>query len=224
MSIKLKTLGLALVAALAVGVVGVMGATASTGGHFISEKSHTIIKAEQVSSHVLFDHELGIGITCKKASFEGTSNAETTTALTITPHYTECSGGGDSSVDVTMNGCAYIFTVNTSPATSDNTTHVECPEGKVIEVHVDPPLVGTCTITIKAQTPKGGLTYETGESSGKHDIFSNITVSEIHAVKHESGFGCFGESGTSQTATLNGTATVKGFETDGTTPVGITAT
>jgi hypothetical protein len=223
MSIKLKALGLALVAALAVGAVGVMGATASTGGHFISEQSHTIIKAEQVSSHVLFDHELGIGITCKKASFEGTSNAITTTELTITPHYTECSGGGDASVDVTMNGCAYVFTVNTSPATSDNTTHVECPAAKVIEVHVDPPIVGTCTITIKAQTPLGGLTYEAGSSGGKSDISSNITISGIHAVKHESGFGCFGSAGTSETATLSGTATVKGFTTEG-AAVGISAT
>jgi hypothetical protein len=123
-----------------------------------------------------------------------------------------------------MNGCAYIFTIRKGePQTKDNTVHLECPEGKLIETIVDDPF-GPCNITIKAQTPAGGIVYEAGGAGQTHYITGNITVSGIHVV-YDGGFVACGvaKGKTTETSTLTGKITIKGFNTEG-EQVGITAT
>lgn len=220
MSLKLRALGLGLLAILATSAFAVVNATAETGGHFVSEVSHTVLSGTEVKENhqVRFAVDGGTPIECTKVTYTGTTTATTVTEVTITPHYTECitkGGATPHNVDVTMNGCAYVFTIG-KKSTADNTVHVECLTGGVIEIHHP-----NCTITVPAQTPSGGIAYETDTTpGGKHSITPNITVTGI-AAQYHGGICIF--LGTSHQATMTGAATLSGTTTEG-SPVGITAT
>lgn len=225
MSIKLKALGLGLLAAMAISAFAVMNASAKDGGHFVSENEHTILTGTEswpLTTHVT---ELAVeglkGIVCTTPSYSGTvqtDKTKTVTSITITPVYEGCETTGDpkGSVTVTMNGCDYTFTVTSDDSQkTDSTVHVLCPPGKVIEIHHP-----SCTITVPPQTPAGGVSYSRETVNGKHAITLNSTVSGINLQFHG---GICNLLGTTHPGTLNGSVTVSGKDTPG-NPVGITAT
>lgn len=220
MSLKLKALGLGLLAMLVTSAFAVMNATAETGGHFVAEQAHTILSGSETRNvhQVKLAIEGGTPLECTKVTYSGTTSSTTVESVTITPHYTECiteGGGTPHNITVTMNGCNYTFTIGKN-SLADNTVHVICPVGKVIEVHHP-----NCTITIPAQTPAGGIAYKTDTTAGgKHSITPEITVSNITAHYH-GGICIF--LGTTHTGTMTGSATLSGTTTEG-VPVGITAT
>ncbi len=161
MSLKLKALGLSLIAAMAVSAVAVMNASATAGGHFVSEVAHTVVKGTEgpgtAHRHHLTLHGFSGQVGCDEATYEATANALTVTSLTVTPKYNNCYTTGDpdqNAIGVTMNGCTYTFTVAPGPAaTTEHTVDLLCPVGKKIEVHHP-----NCTATIGPQTVKG-VTY-----------------------------------------------------------------
>jgi len=226
MSMKLKVLGLGLLAVLATSALAVVNASAEESGHFVSEATehHLIIKgAENQSNHtLLFQRTVngefsGSPIKCTKATYHGTltgADATTTDAVAVRPHYTECSTGGvaphDVEIDVPV-GCGtnvYVFTPNVS--TKKATVHVEC------EITITHP---NCTIKVPKQT-LSGATYDTVEESGKHALTVTVTVPGITG-HFEGGLCVF--LGTTQTFDMNGAVTVWGENTDG-DRVGITHT
>lgn len=226
MSNKFKAFGFCLIAAVAMSVAAVMSASAETGGHFISEVAHTELKGAQVETNKLNDPTLG-AVQCKQATFSGTVNSTTTTQITIIPTYHECSNG-ERGVTVDMNGCDYVFTIRgQAPAERDNTVHLTCPVGKQVEVTVftnSSKTTLSCTETIRAQTPTGGVVYTTGGSGTSHDILADLTIEGIHIHRHAAFVGgCLFAATTVETATLTGTATMQGSSTAGAS-VGITAT
>jgi hypothetical protein len=225
MSLKLKALGLSLMAAVAVSAVGVMNASATTGGHFVSDLVHTNIKGTEGGSHRHHFSETGFAgeIGCDVATYTATTAAATVTSLTVTPKYEKCytTPGPwtvENDIPVTVNGCTYTFTVAPgAPATTEHTVHLLCPEGKKIEIHHP-----NCTISIHPQTPTGKITYTTATNAvtGKHEITLDTDV-EFTVTRHGL---CQFIKPTTGTGRLLGSATVAGFNPNGGAQVGITST
>jgi hypothetical protein len=230
MSLKLKAFGLGLIAALAMSAMAVVNATATTGGHFTSENSHTILSGLDDASNPPKFHAFGLTVTCKHATYSSTAGL-TETSISVSAVYGECSTSLGGSATVHMNGCTYVFTIGTNPATTDQTTHLVCPgQGPVITAQS--PFSShaangyDCVLEVTPnQTPTGGVVYETGGTAGSgHDIVVNATTTGIHTVILTGGFAACGTSSTTTaTGQLTGKATVTGKSTAG-AAVGITAT
>lgn len=218
MSLKLKMLGLGMIATLAMSAAVAMNATAETGGHFTLGATHTTITGQQVVVIEFIDAEVGIAISCKKATFSGTVSATTVTEITIFPTYSECSSSLGVA-HITMDECHYTFTIG-KKSTNHNTVHLICPVGHLSQIH-QTSAFGTCTYTLKAQTPTGGVAYTTGGTGQTHDITADLTVSGVHAERH--GGPCAIVPTTTTKSELKGTMTIQAFDTDG-IQVGITAT
>jgi hypothetical protein len=223
MSIKLKALGLALFAVLAVGAVSVMSATANPGeklGHFTSDVNWTHVTGSQegtLHENVFLNHALGDGVTCSTAAFTGNVSGFTATEITVTADYKGCKTTEEKrDVHVEMNGCAYTLTIFEKPEVKDQTTHLECPAGKEVTLRVTGPFGVKCTIHIPPQTPtSGGVVYTTTtDANKKHTLTLDITAFGVTNNRTEEGFGgCLFNAGHDNNATLLGKVTAEGRDT-----------
>jgi hypothetical protein len=206
MSLKLKVLGLGLLATLAMSAVTVMNASATSTGHFTSDsvnETTTIVGSENATHFTEFSIHGLTGIVCTETTYHGTFAGNTSTHLTIIPHYTTChTTGGPHDVNIDVNGCSFTFTPG-----HQGTVHVDCPVGKAIVItHPN------CEITIPAQTvgtAATGVTYTTDTENNKHTITLHANGVEVAAQFH-GGLCVF--TGTNHTGTMTGSVTVKGFE------------
>jgi hypothetical protein len=113
---------------------------------------------------------------------------------------------------IDMNGCDYLFTIGETFG-EHNTTHFKCPAGKDIQVTVTGPL-GTCTITIKAQTPEAGTAYHKG--TNENELTIKPTPIEIHAEYIGGPFKCgVAEGTTSEKVQLDNRIALKATTTAG---------
>lgn len=224
MSIKLKALGLGLVAAMAMGALAVVNASATVGGHFESEVEHTIIKGvENGFPHDLeFQGPSGEPLTCTIAEYNGTIVPKTVQTVQVSAFYDECSTGGEPPHEavVHMNECTYTISSYNAATTKHGTVAIDCPTGKnIVITHQG------CEITVPAQKPgegtiTGGVTFATEGSGKTHSLTMNVTLHEITAFYHN-GLCLF--LGTNKKFSMNGAVTVKGFNTAN-EQVGITHT
>jgi hypothetical protein len=218
MSIKLKALGLGLLAAMAMSAVAVMNAGAETGGHFTSEASHTVVSGKEAAPNhtVKFASDGGTPIECTTAEYSGTISGTSATSVSITPTYKECRTENETEhkVSVDMKGCSYTFTVSKNPA-GHNTVHLVCPEG-VAGAQINHP---NCTMRMPAQTTGGGVSYSSVTVNKKSAITAGVTATGITA-HYEAGICVF--LGTKHTATMTGAVTLTG--SSGGSAVGIGAT
>lgn len=219
MSYKLKALCLGILATMAAGAYTAVSATATTGGHFVSEVAHTTIVGSENSTHKLefVIHGLEGGIVCDEASYSGTSTTETVTQIDLTPTYSKChtTGAEPGTITIKPNGCIYRLTVAPgSPATTEQTDDLVCPAGVSLEI-IHP----SCTMRFPAQNNLEGSTYTTTTENGKHAI--TIDVKKKYTVFFEGGICTL--LGTHHTGTTNGSVTVKGLSTAG-EAVGVTTT
>jgi hypothetical protein len=174
MTRNLKALGLALIAALALSAVAASGASAEYKFTSGAGTTNTIVTGEQTTTHEFVTG--GQGFKCTVAKFEGTQATATTTTATITPTYENCTYGATRPIDITMNGCTYLFTGATN-AEKHGIVHIKCPAGKVIEAHITEP-AGTnkCTLTIAEQTATGGVTYTNNLKPVPDDVTIHTTM------------------------------------------------
>jgi hypothetical protein len=212
--------GLSVLVALLVSAVNVMSASAITSGHFYSEsissgKTIVDITENTGTSHTVKLNAIGTSVECHSVSYSKPHFTTTTQEITVVPTYANCTQGGNAAT-VTMNGCHYIFTSRTPPG--HTTAHLRCPTGKRAEVHTS-----AGTLSFGEQTPTGGgITYNTITANTVHALTAVITVEGVHYTCHGA-CQIFGTSGT--TATLTGSVTVEGTDTDEpNTYVGITHT
>ncbi|HEX3240504.1 MAG TPA: hypothetical protein VHR18_10265 [Solirubrobacterales bacterium] len=175
MNRKIKTLGVVLASVLAMSAIG---ASAASAAEFHSAVHPQEIHGTQTTSHV-FTTNAGT-VTCKKATFTGTSAAKTSATQTLSPDYNECTAFGFINVPIHENGCALLFYAN-------GTSEIACPFGKKIEITAP-----FCTTTIYPQHLTGGVTYATITT----DITVTTNITGIH----------YNECGTTRT---NGTLTGK---------------
>lgn len=226
MSLKLHATVLSLAAALAVASIAVVSASAETGGHFVSEVPHTILEGEDPpgSNYAFSDAGAGLGFNCEEVKFSGTMVGETATEIILSPTFVNCKSEAKP-VNVKMNGCVFLLTIRkVEPDKKDNTIHLSCPGASTVEVTVEGGF-GNCVITIKAQTPMGGMAYETAGMAGVgHDLMVKTTLSGIHAVYHGGVLKCgVADKKTLESAAISGETTLRGYDTEDTL-VGITAT
>jgi hypothetical protein len=213
MSLKLKVLGMGLLAIVATGAFAVVSANATLGGHFTHDAAggHASIVGTEAegTKHVLHlypkNAEPGQEIGCKKESYTGTITSATTQSITITPLWSECSTtSGEATWEVHENGCTLTFTSGKTGSAS-HTVDVLCPAGNAFVItHPN------CTITVGPQTVSGATYTTTVE--GKHALTLNVAIGGI-AAQYHGGICIF--LGTNQTSEMKGSVTIKGFNTAG---------
>jgi hypothetical protein len=214
MSLKIKALGLGILAALAVSAVAVMNASANGEGHFVTTGiTHATIEGTETGTHKteLTLHGLEGGTVCDEIKYHGTTVAETSNDITITTTYNKChTTGNATNIPFHVNGCSYTFTVAKGTTDStEQTVDLICPAGKAIEItHPN------CTITVGPQTITTGFTYTTLFENGKHTITLDLTKPGITLVaQFHAGICVF--TGTSHHTTLHGSITLEARDTAG---------
>lgn len=189
---NLKTLGVAVVAMLAMSAV--VASAASANLKFHAAQTHTILTGSQTTQHV-FQTNTGT-VTCSTATFSGTQQNATATEITIAPNYDNCIAFGFVSVPVHENGCHYLFTY-------DKTVHLQCPT-KPIEITAP-----GCTVTVGTQTISP---VDFNNNAAKTDVTVVATVGNIQYTNHDEGFVCTGGQFTGGKYT--GSTTVTGEDTN----------
>jgi len=228
MSLKLKILGMGLLAVLATSAFAAINASAIVNGHFTAEpkEDHLIITGAETNpgKHFLVFHETknateyGSTIECTHVKYHGTLSgalATTTQSVEVRPEYIECAtnGGvwGEVKVDVPTECGTNVFKLTSRTPPNHGTVHVEC----VIKItHPN------CEITIPKQTPTGGIVYDTDPETTPHAITATVTATGIVGQFH-GGICVF--LGTTHTFDMTGSTTFWGEDTAG-NKVPITAT
>lgn len=205
MTRKLRTLGLALVAVVVMNAV--IASSASASYEFTSNKANTNLTAAQIGNHTF--STAGQTIQCSTTTSSGTQSGSAASEITVTPNYSNCTySAGAKVVHVTMNGCAYILTGATTADGKHGTVDIECPAGKVIEMHfTNFNGAETCTLTIASQIETEGYTATNSVTDPNHIVIH--TTGRVTIKPHGNG-GC----PLLVTAVFKGTTTVEGF-TDG---------
>jgi hypothetical protein len=214
---KLKTIGLALAAVLALSAMGASAVSASP--QFTSASHETTVTANQKATHVF--EITGLKSACSTATFMSAGHVGTAAnSVTVRPTYTGCKSElPPFSVEAKITGfghyagetkaCGYLVHAN-------GTADLVCESGAEVTIEA-----GTCITHIPAQTGLGTFGFDTGVFNGTHDLTLTINVTKIQ-VSHTDGFACpFNGSGSGQFATYTGESTVTGETTAG-APVGIT--
>lgn len=123
-------------------------------------------------------------VTCKVVHANGVASTGTTSELTLTPKYENCTAFAFINVPIDVNGCIYRLTV-------DGVTHLECPTEKQIEITAP-----FCTTKIGPQTASGS------------SFANNATKTDVVVTMNISGIS-YDECGTKRTnATYTGTTTL----------------
>ncbi|HYJ21932.1 MAG TPA: hypothetical protein VEW07_07915 [Solirubrobacterales bacterium] len=160
---RTKTLGLALIAVLALGAVSATGSQAAV---FTADAYPATLTGKDVNTEhgKLTRITIGNGalhVECTLVTLSATISGPTT-EVDFTPTYGECFARGLTTVPVTftMNGCLYRIHATTTTA---GQTTIVCPAGQQIEIHVyenatkhaeNKPI---CTYDIPAQGPITGI-------------------------------------------------------------------
>lgn len=216
MKLKLKALCLGALAATAIAASGGGGAAATTGGHFVSGAEHTTVEALGSAPHsYTFKTHSGL-ITCETFRHEGTFSGPTAESIDLAPIYAGCvTQGGTVITGYTYNGCVYRLTVAAgTTSTTEQTMHFVCPVGQVLEFHQP-----NCLATMPPQTVTNAATYTKVESNGKHAV--TLDLHATFETQYHGGICVF--LGTKQSATMQGSALLVGFNTPG-ERVSLTAT
>jgi hypothetical protein len=208
MSRKLKVLGTALVAVLALGAVA-SAAQAHVFKTFGATSAILTAEADATNGTQTFTTAGGTPVTCTGIKINpGATVANNATSVTAHPEYTGCKIGGVVNTSVTTTGCNYVFS-GTTNANGDAAVTIECEGTKEITIG---PTLG-CSVKVPGQVVTG-VHYnniQTGAASTEMHLTLETTVSAIGY----STSGCSsltGESDGSHTgATYTGNATIKGF-------------
>jgi hypothetical protein len=166
---KFKTLGIAVVAVLALSAVV---ASAASATNFTASKYPTAASATSSKGNDTFTTAAGT-VECH-ASFAVASISEPQSSVTVTPTYTSCLAFGLFSAEVHMNGCDYTFYTT-------GAVDVNCGTGKAIAI-----TAGPCEVQIGAQK---GLSKVDLANSGT-GISAQATVSGVAYNVTKDGFGC----------------------------------
>jgi hypothetical protein len=217
MSSKLKGLGLALVAVLALGAVMAQGAQAH---EIISTATPYVITAEHdnAAEPDHFVTNTGVTFFCKNIKLEGTQEGLIRESVTVTPTFgntttpSECKETTlETEVIVHTNHCAFVLSGATD-VNGDAATEIECSGATENEITLTDAALGV-TLHIPAQKPKGGVHYTNIEEGGKKAITIHSTVEGITFTCTPAGsFNC---SLIGSTAKYTGTEKAKGYKDTG---------
>ncbi|HEX3172852.1 MAG TPA: hypothetical protein VHQ43_01370 [Solirubrobacterales bacterium] len=186
-------------------------AAASASAHeFHSETNPTVLTGDSSPLEPVTFTLPGLTLECSKSHAHATVSANPTTEVTIEPSYKECHFG-KTEATINLHGCATVMTSTT--INEDAPIHVECPKNEKIEISI--PAIN-CTLKIPAQTPAGGVHYNSYGEKSSRDFEVTATVEGIIYEKI-GGFACE-LIGTGEDAALDGAFTIKGYEDKGGLP------
>ncbi|HEX6152580.1 MAG TPA: hypothetical protein VFZ19_03570 [Solirubrobacterales bacterium] len=203
MNRKIKALGLALVAALA--LTAVMASVASA--QFTSTKTHTILSGSQKEkTNDIFSAGEGFGgMTCENMLLNGTTANLSESAWVIQPSFEGCKDSFGRTVDVDNSSLTYTLTSGGGKGTmhvSGGMTLTVTSGGSV-----------TCTIVYKSPQTNNGFSYTNlGGTSG-----IEVTVHMTNVITTTSGgfFNCGISNGEHKKGTYDGTWVITGKNTAG---------
>jgi hypothetical protein len=198
---KLKVLGLALVAALA--LTAVMASAASA--QFTSDKEHTIYAGSQKegTNHVFTAGEGFGGIACETVNFSGTAVGTSNADQTITPTYSSCKDSFGRTVDPHHNSFDYTF--------NEKKGTVDLSGSMVLTVTDSGSTV--CTVTISAQTGVNGISYTSLGGTKGMEVTSHST--NVKSTTEGGFFNCGISNGEHTSGTYDGIAEISGKDTSG---------
>lgn len=220
MTRKLRILGPALLAVLALGALTASAASAESGVFTanIAAAETAEIHGEQIGTDDITIN--GRALTC--ITIKETGKAEATgpisTYVEVTPEYNTCHviifGFVTRTVTVLMNGCTFTYhgKKNTTFTFSANLT-IKCPTGKQIEVevlntdeHNDEKAATLCLYTITHQTINNQIELTNDKTNNPDDILAhfNMAISTHNKIKN----GTCGENDT-EPAVIKGTHTFR---------------
>jgi len=206
---SLKSLGLALVAVLAMSAVVASAAQATpqyTGSAYPVNGTGTNAVGNETFTTP------GGTVQCD-SHFSG-SLAEPSSTLTVTPKYTNCKAFSFLNATVDMMGCDYLFHAGASLGEGkySHTVDVVCEEGEgPITI-----TAGTCKADVSSQS---GLGTVTTTNLGDGTVTVQPNVSEITLNVTEDGFGCPFPGKGHYKGTYHGDVVLKNSETGGTISV-----
>lgn len=191
MSINLKGLGLALLAAFAMSAAFASAASAQTVEGEFESASGTVTATSE--THVFTAG--GLSVTCPHVEFEGTFTTPTKT-LAITPKFpTNCTAFGIANTHIINSGCAFDFVLNNTHSEGLKKTSaaasLQCGSGSITLTPTIPIFGGSaCTAHFLTQNVKGNVDIKVndvaiddltigpntlGNASGPDGIAYNIT-------------------------------------------------
>jgi hypothetical protein len=175
---NLKSLGLALVAVLAMSAV--VASAAQAVPSFTASAYPATATGSNAKGGEAFTLD-GSTVQCD-SHFQGTLSAAGST-LTVTPKYSNCEAFGFLEATVNTEGCTYVFHATEQVAAGVYNHHVDvvCPAGKSIKI-----TAGTCKAEVTAQNNKTTV-KTTNLAGGTVTVQPNVTVS-THVT--QDGFGC----------------------------------
>jgi len=206
MNRKIKALGLALMASLA--LTAILASAASAAGTFTSSSTHTILSGTQTGK-LGFTPGSGMGTTdCTTVTFSGTSSATSETDWTIKPTYSGCIDSFGRTVDIDNEGLTYTFTANTN---AGGTSDLHISGGMKETVTSGGSVV--CTVTISVTQTANGITYKNlGGTSG---VEVRINTTNMKSTVEGGFFNCGTATTTQTTGTTTGSAVFTGKDTAG---------
>ena len=178
----LKTLGLAVIAVLAMSTIVPSGVTAAEF-HSGSSNTTVTVSSNQVQA---FQYETGSeAIECSTLGGSGDiSGKQTTAEVTYAPAYSGCKFLKNipfTVVQIDMNSCDYLITVGEE---TSGPVHVKCPtvEGVPKQITITVKVFGTnfCEFHIPEQTPSGVADYA---NNGGSQINVTPTATGISATR-----------------------------------------
>jgi hypothetical protein len=214
---KLKALGLAVVAVLALNAMAAASASATDLFTSDAPSEETTITGTQTGAQPHKFTVLGQPIECSEAHFMGKVVGNSVESVTVSPSYSGCTYGSNPAT-VNMRDCDYNFTSETNES-GHNVVHIEeCPTGAPITVEI---VVGgtNCKLTIITQTPGQGVTFTNDTSGETKDLLVKATA-KVKIHKAEGNFTCSLLGGT--TPLYTGDTTVVGIDQDSSDPVNLT--
>lgn len=169
---KLTILGTSFLAIL---VLSISQSSIAAAEEFHGEESPLTLSGSQTTTNII---QTDAGeITCKKATFTGTTSGVTTTEQELAPAFEECHAiffGITIGISLDMNGCHFYLRWHIPPV------GIRCPKGKKIELTAP-----GCTTSIEESGNEGlsSATYTNeGTGSGRSLIvdlnITNITYEE----------------------------------------------
>jgi hypothetical protein len=199
MNRKLKNLGMAILAALAMTAVSAPAASAAEfHAGFVYSLSGSQV-GEDVSTF-----SAGT-VRCNEITYSGELRTPTSSTLTLAPSFSKCTAFGFVGASVDVNGCEYVFHTG-----AEGSTEIVCPAEKSIVV-----TAFNCWVTVGPQTLKT-VSYTNEEAEGLHDIRINTNLTGMNFTQHSKSFpgcpnGSFSNGKTTGALTLKASAVEAGI-------------
>jgi hypothetical protein len=221
---KIKTLGLAVGATLALSAALASAAQAETGA--LTAPVYPAIVTGQQGPGVTFDIGAGPARTVECATSDlDTTLAGPTDPVTFKPLYAGCiSNPGALPTTITTNGCDYSIgvsrpgTTGTPQTTGLMQNRLNCPAGQQLEIHVyenaakHAENISTCTYDIGPQGPVPGGIYHNNPGAAPADVVAtvNATFNALNTLGPV--FLCGGMPFQNIPVKVTGNYTLRGFQ------------